>query len=224
MDHLSPALFDFLGDLERHNDKAWLDAHRERYQGHRREVIQFTAQLYDALAAVDVMPYLEPKKSVARINNNRKFHPQKPPYKDHFGIKIDRGPDKVGLYLHIHPREGFFGGGIHRPSRAMLEAVRRRIDQQGQDLVAAQARPGFQKRLGAIEGESLKVAPRDYSRDHPWIDWLRLKDFTFTRSLSQEDFCSPGLLEELSADFQAALPFLEFLDRARAELAASADE
>ena len=131
---------------------------------------------------------------------------------------IERGPAKVGLYLHIHPSEGFFGGGVYRPSREMLEAVRRLIDQRGAELHKAVSQKDFQRRFGAIEGERLKVAPRDYPRDHPWIDLLRLKDFTFTRSLSQADLCSEDLLPGLTNDFKAALPFLEFLDQAQETL------
>lgn len=217
MTHFTPALFAFLQELAVHNDKAWLDAHRERYQAHRQMVIHFTAALYDQLATVATMPWQDPKKSVARINNNRKFHPHKPPYKDHFGIMVHRGPDTAGLYLHLHPEEGFFGGGIYRPSRDTLAAIRAHIDQQGAELRAALHTEAFQGRFGNLQGDQLKVAPRDYAQDHPHIDLLRYKDFVFSRPLSRHELCSPKLLEELSADFAAALPFLHFLDAAMAQ-------
>lgn len=217
MDHLSPALFDFLEELAAHNDKDWLDAHRVRYQAHRREVIEFTAALYDQLATVDTMPWQDPKKSVARINNNRKFHPDKPPYKDHFGIMVNRGRGKAGLYLHIHPVEGFFGGGIYRPARDTLAAIRAHIDQRGNALQSALQTEAFQIRFGNLQDHQLKVAPRDYPKDHPHINLLRYKDFVFSRSLSRQQLCSPKMLNELSADFAAALPFLQFLDNALAQ-------
>lgn len=214
MTHFSPALFTFLKDLAAHNDKEWLDAHRARYQAQRQEVIDFTAALYDQLATVDTMPWQDPKRSVARINNNRKFHPDKPPYKDHFGIIINRGRRKAGLYLHIHPAEGFFGGGIYRPARDTLAAIRAHIDQRGAELRAALQTEPFRARFGTLQGDQLKVAPRDYPPDHPHIDLLRFKDFVFSRPLSPQQLGSPQLLEELSADFAAALPFLQFLDGA----------
>ena len=217
MMHFSPALFTFLKDLAAHNDKAWLDAHRARYQAQRQEVIAFTEALYDQLATVDTMPWQDPKKSVARINNNRKFHPDKPPYKDHFGIMVNRGPGKAGLYLHIHPAAAFFGGGIYRPARDIRAAIRAQIDERGAELRAALQTEAFRDRFGTLQGDQLKVAPRDYPRDHPHVDLLRYQDFVFSRPLSQRQLRSPQLLEALSADFAAALPFLQFLDTALAE-------
>lgn len=180
MTHFSPALFTFLKDLAAHNDKEWLDAHRARYQAQRQAVIDCTASLYDQLATVDTMPWKDPRRSVARINNNRKFHPHKPSYKDHFGIMVHRGPDTAGLYLHIHPAEGFFGGGIYRPPRDTLAAIRAHIDQRGAELRAALQTEPFRARFGTLQGDQLKVAPRDYAQDHPHIALLRYKDFVFS--------------------------------------------
>lgn len=191
-----------------------MDAHRSVYKKCRNEVIQFTGDLYDSLATVDTMPLVDPKKSVARINNNRKFHPDKPPYKTHFGLLIDRGEQTAGFYVHIEPGASFVGAGLHNPQKEKLDAIRRQIDRDGDRLDQLRQSDTFQERFGSIDGAELKTSPRDYDQDHPYIHLLRKKSFTVQAPIKQSDFTQGKALKKITAIYRDALPFMRFFDQA----------
>lgn len=211
---LQEETFDFLKDLAANNHKDWMDENRKRYQKQREQMIDLAQGIQDAFAAVDVMPLIEPRKMVARINNNRKFQPDRPPYKHNFGIMISRGDNKAGCFLNIEPGESFYGAGIYHPPKEQLDAIRNLIDLSGGRLEEIVKSPNFQKHFGEISGERLKTSPRDYEADHPYINFLRLKDFTVMQHYSDRAMLQDDFIEKLTQDFEASLPFLRFLDDA----------
>lgn len=216
MAYITSATFDFLRDLAAHNDKEWLDKNRGRYKTQRQNMIDLAAAIYDAFATVDTMPLTEPKKSVARINNNRRFHPDKPPYKTNFGIMINRGEGQCGFYLHVEPGQNFLGAGVYHPARETLDKIRHLIDQKGEELDRIIQQAEFNKTFGALGGDELKTSPRDYPADHPYIHLLRKKDFVVMKDLSNAEMMAEDLSVKLSQDFATALPFMRFIDEALA--------
>ncbi len=209
--------FQFLRDLQSNNSKEWMDTQRDRYHLHRDKVIDFAGAVYEAFASVEAMPVVEPKKSVARINNNRKFHPDKPPYKNSFAVMVSRGKEKCGFYIHIEPAASFIGGGIYHPGREKLEALRAHIDRAGAELERIINAKRFKEVYKKPEGDELKTAPRDYSVDHPYIHFLRKKDMIVKKEYHNQDFLQEGILQQLTEDYKAAVPFLNFIDEAFAK-------
>src|SRR5690349_3930735 len=101
------AALEFLGDLAEHNDKAWFDAHRDRYERAIKE---------PAIAFVEAMaPRIErlsPRlraiakgagSSISRMNRDTRFSADKSPYKDWVGMHFahERGKEAPGLHLHL---------------------------------------------------------------------------------------------------------------------------
>ncbi|MEL6898212.1 MAG: DUF2461 family protein, partial [Planctomycetota bacterium] len=62
-----------------------------------------------------------------------------------------------------------------------------------------------------LAGDSLKTAPRDYSKDHPMIEDLRRKDFIGLCTLPKETLISDTLLEDFMTRIKAARPLMVFL-------------
>lgn len=218
MAKLEAETFDFLKDLAANNHKDWMDNNRRRYQEQRERLIELAKLLQDSFATVDVMPFSEPRKMVARINNNRKFQPDKPPYKHNFGIMLNRGENKAGCFLNIEPGASFYGAGMYHPSKTQLDAVRNLIDLEGNRLEQIVNAPQFKKTFGEIQGERLKTSPRDFEADHPHIEFLRLKDFTVMQSFSDKEMLQSNLVDNLTQAFAISLPFLHFLDDGRAQV------
>ena len=63
----------------------------------------------------------------------------------------------------------------------------------------------------ALEGESLKRAPRGVDPDHPLIDHLKLKSFAATTSFTQDEACSADFIDTYAGACKVASPFAEFL-------------
>lgn len=211
---LHPDSFQFLTALAAHNHKDWLDQNRPWYQEVRQGLIDFAGQLHEAMATVAAMPMIEARRCVGRINNNRRFHPDKPPYKTHFGLMLKRGPGRLDFYLHLEPGASFVGAGLYHPAREPLLAFRQKVDREGARLTQISQAPALLKHYGAISGESLKRSPRDYPADHPYLDFLKLKDIVLTRAIPQSELFKESFLLRFRDYFAAALPLLEFLDEA----------
>jgi len=214
---LDQEVLSFLKDLAAHNNKDWLDEHRGRYHQQKEKVIQFTDHLYRHLTEIEALPLVNPKKSLTRINNNRKFHPDKPPYKTHFGLMIKRGERRSEFYLHLDPAGCFIGAGLYHPPRDILEVIRYHIHRTGGELSHIVEQPAFQQKFGGLHGDSLKTAPRDFPRDHPQIEFIRRKDFVVMQDYKDADMLSDQAFALIVESYRAALPLMQFIDAALAE-------
>lgn len=211
---LHPDTFNFLQNLAAHNHKEWLDANRAQYLSVRQGVIDFAGQLHDVMATVAPVPFTDPKKLVGRINNNRRFHPNKPPYKTHIGLMLKREAAQLDYYLHLEPGNSFAGTGLYHPPREALHAFRAKVDREGARLQEIVAQPPLQKFFGSLHGEALKTSPRDYTVDHPYLHFLRLKDITLMRPLRESEVFKSSFLSAFREHYAAALPFMKFVDEA----------
>lgn len=210
---LTPDIFEFLKALKENNSKEWMDANRAWYQQMREQMIAYAEVIQASFAEVYPMAFMDPRKYVARINNNRRFHPDKPPYKTHFALMVrHRGPGYSDFYIHLEPGNVMLATGIYHPDRDLLHALRHRIDQRGAELQAIAAEPAFVKEWGAIEGDRLKTAPRDYDPEHPHIEWLRHKDLIITQFVSESQICADAGVKRVQRAFETAIPFMEFVD------------
>jgi len=210
-----PETYQFLADLKENNTKEWMDANRKRYKSIREGLVDYAETLQQVFAEVYPMHMMDPKKYLARINNNRRFHPDKPPYKTNFALMVKRrGPGLSDFYLHIEPGNLFIGVGLYHPPRELLNALRDLIAVRGNELEAIEQAPEFQRIYGAFQGDKLKKAPKGFEVDHPYIELLRHKDLIIMKQLDEERIFTEKGLKEIKEAFAAALPFMDFIDEA----------
>jgi len=92
----------FLKQLQKNNNKEWMDANRKWYKEVRDDFIGWLNEMNTKLAEIDDEYYDTPgKKGINRINNNLMFHPNKPIYKDHFGAGLDKRPNTGDFYVEV---------------------------------------------------------------------------------------------------------------------------
>lgn len=211
---LDAELWQFLKELAAHNNKDWMEEHRAHYHRQKEKVLQFTAAVYEHLATVEYLPAPQPKKSISRINNNRKFHPDKPTYKTHFGVIIKRGMRNCEFYIHLEPEGCFLGAGVYHPPREVLNAIRYHIHDTGNRLGGIVSQAAFRQMFGALHGDSLKTAPRDFPKDHPQIELLRRLDFVVMRPVTQKEITHTEAYASITDTYRAALPLMSFIDEA----------
>ncbi|MEL6976743.1 MAG: DUF2461 family protein, partial [Bacteroidota bacterium] len=95
-------LIRFLKELQKNNNKEWMDQNRKWYHSVRNDFIHWLDSLNETMADLDDQYYDTPgKKGINRINNNLMFHPNKPVYKDHFGAGLDKAPNSADFYIEI---------------------------------------------------------------------------------------------------------------------------
>ena len=210
-------IYEFLRDLSDHNSKDWMDAHRDRYEEAKGIWIDTCSRLLNKLAEQDgFYRDMEPKDTIERINNNLLYHPERPTYKNNFGFAP--GEQKgTGLYVYVSPPYSFIAGGVHNPDNGMLRQIRARIDERGDELQKILDDGSFQTYFdGGLEEDpkKLKTSPKEYSGDHPHIQLLRRKNFTFSKRITQEDVLGDDFPELVAEAYGCMRPLLLFMREA----------
>ncbi len=222
-----PAAFQFLRDLKRHNDKAWFEANRDVYEQELREPMRQLVEALDArLSSIAPEIVGDPRRSMFRIHRDVRFSRNKSPYKTNAGAWLyhrDAGRKVgtvgegggAGFYFHIEPTTCFMAGGIWMPARPALLRIREAIAAQPRALPRLMRAPAFQRRFDGLRDEpKLHRVPRDFPRDHPAAEWLKLQSFTATASIAPSVVTSSRLVDRLCRDFEAVVPLVRWLNRA----------
>ncbi|MEM7342266.1 MAG: DUF2461 family protein [Actinomycetota bacterium] len=161
-------------------DKAWFDANRATYEA---QVVgpakSFVSAMGEALAdgfAPNIIAEPKTNGSIAPINNDLRFSPDKPPYKDHLLLKWWEGDDKKRsptLWVRITQDQiGFATGApIHDVERWRSLVA---DDAIGADLANALTALAKGRSLD-IDGQGYKKVPKPYDENHPRADLLRHK-------------------------------------------------
>ena len=213
-----PGLVRFLRDLERNNDRAWFETHRERYETEVREpALAFVRSM--ARHVETLSPHLSASDrkvggSLMRIHRDVRFSRDGRPYKTNLGIQFrhadGRDVHAPGLYVHVDPTTVFLGAGMWRPPAPELRAIREAIDGDPNGWMRAREGKAFRKDW-ELAGESLSRAPRGYPPDHPRIDDLRRKDHIAMSELTHADVTRPDLIPFVAGRFRTARPYMAWL-------------
>jgi uncharacterized protein (TIGR02453 family) len=216
----------FLRDLRVHNDRAWFEANRERYELARSAFLSLVASVLELLGEDEDLGGIGPEDCAFRIYRDVRFSKDKSPYKPNMGALMGRegrGSATRGYYLHVEPDgHSFLGGGLYQPSPAELASVRASIAADPSPLKRLISDPAFERLFGHLSGESLKTAPQGYPKDHPEIGLLRLKQYVVVRGLADEELLSPRLALEAAETYRAMRPFLACVDAMAAGRAGAA--
>jgi uncharacterized protein (TIGR02453 family) len=212
--------FDFLGELAENNNRDWFLANKDRYDGARGNVIEFTDALLKLMYKVDpsISPDLDPKKCVMRIYRDIRFSKNKTPYKNNFGISIPTSGPKLGgveYYMHIQPGKSFVAGGYWMPEAIHLKAIRQEIDYNAAELKTIIDDARFVKLFGDFRGQDrLKTVPREYNADNENIDLLKLKSFIVSHQFDNEQMMKHDAAGHVAQICEQIYPLNVFLKNA----------
>ena len=216
-----PALFRFLTELKRNNDRGWFQENKSRYEDVARgPAMEFIAAVAPGLARVSKHIRADPRPvggSLFRIHRDVRFSKDKSPYKTHVGIHLRHVAAKdahaPGFYLHLEPRQVFFGCGIWHPDTKTARRIREAIVERSGDWRKAVHAKRFRAQF-ELSGESLKRPPRDFDPEHPLIDDLKRKDFIAVKALKQSDVTQPDFATDFVKLCSQGAPLMRFLCKA----------
>jgi len=206
----------FLKELQKNNNKEWMDANRKWYKEVRNDYISWLDRMNTKLAAIDDEYYDTPgKKGINRINNNLMFHPNKPIYKDHFGAGLDKRPNTGDFYIEIGIERCMYAGGLWRPDSRRLRSIRDAIDYNGQELKNILTKKSFKQTFGGLwDYVKLTNAPKGFSSDHKHIDLLRNKTFAVATEFSTKEIFAADFEKNVIKVYKEMLPFRRYLNQA----------
>jgi len=219
--YFKPALFAFLRELRANNNRDWFQAHKPRYEADVREpALRFIADIGPALRKLSPHVVADPRPvggSLFRINRDIRFSADKSPYKTAVGMSFghDRGRDgpAPGFYLHLEPGESFAGGGIHVPDTPTLARIRDAIVADPAGWKRTVRAPRFAPAFTSM-GDTLKRAPQGYDPNHPLVEDLKRKSYTWHVMFTEADVCAAGFMDGFVEACRTANPFNRFLARA----------
>ena len=217
----APALFRFLRDLRKNNDREWFAAHKDVYERDVREpTLAFIAAFAPTLRKIS--PHLEADArpvggSMIRLHRDVRKSQDKRPYRTHVGIHFRYAGAAPGqapaLYLHLEPGDVLASAGIWRPDRARLSDVRDAIEASPAAWRRAVGGREFGRRW-AFWGESLARVPRGYDPEHPFAEDLKRKSFVAIASFGEREACADEFAAHLERAWRATAPLMRFLTQA----------
>lgn len=229
--HFTPASFRFLADLKQHNNKAWFEKNKARYEEDLKQpCLRFIADLAEPLQKISAHYVANPKPiggSLFRIYRDTRFSKDKTPYKSHAGMSFyhqatkatarasgantDAGRlDAPVFYLHLEPGACFIGGGLWHPQPDTVKRVRNYMVNNPASWKKVTRGPAFRK-VYELEGESLSRPPQGYDPAHELMSDLKRKDFVCTAELTQAQLCAPEAMKTVLKHFALAAPMLDWL-------------
>ncbi|MCO6509751.1 MAG: DUF2461 domain-containing protein [Aridibacter famidurans] len=210
----------FLAKLKKNNDRDWFNANKNEFLAAKDEFESAVEKLIAGIAGFDPSVIgTAPKDCLFRIYRDVRFTADKSPYKTAFGAYIAPGGRKSmnpGYYVHIEPKASFVAGGMHRPDAAELLAVRNVIASDPKALEKIEKQAAFRKYFDKIDShEKLKTAPKGFEKDHPAIEYLKLKGYTVSHEFKKDsEVKDPKFPVNAVRVFKAMNPLIEFLRKA----------
>ncbi|WP_119792899.1 DUF2461 domain-containing protein [Flavobacterium anhuiense] len=211
----------FLDDLKKNNNREWFQDNKKRYEVFKKDYHQLVSDFLDIMKPLDPsLELLEIKDCTFRINRDIRFSKDKSPYKSHLGVWMSagaKGANRSGYYVHIEKGGSFIAGGFYSPDAEELKKVRKEIAFFYDDLQEILNDKNFKKEFGSLdvnENNSLKSMPRGYEKDHPAIEFLKLKNFTASQTYDISEVTKKDFVKKMSEKLIALKPLNDFINRA----------
>jgi len=214
----TPETLRFLRALKRNNDRDWFKARKDRYEAYVRQpmiaVIERLALDFPRFAPEIVA---SPKTSLYRIYRDTRFSDDKTPLKIQASASfrwrgLARG-EGAGLYLEVHPRWVWMGGGFWAPPAPQLFALREHIAVTYPEIKTLARARRFRNVVGSLEGEKLTRVPRGFAKDDPAAEYLKFKQFLGGREFPAEFAMSAEFYPALIETYKALMPLIRFLNQ-----------
>lgn len=163
----------FLHELADHNDKAWFDANRERYERVLRGPMK---------GLIGELEGLFGPGKLFRQNRDIRFSKDKRPYKEWVAATVGGHRGEAARYVHLGRESMFIAAGAHQLDRERLIRFRQAVTAKTsgealETIVADLDAKGYE-----IGGKTLSRGPRDADPEHPRIELLKHTGITMARS------------------------------------------
>lgn len=217
------SFFAFFRELAVNNERAWFEANKPRY----KEMVvapclAFIEAVGPKLKKISPHFVADPRPnggSMFRIHRDARFSKDKSPYKTHAGLQFRHGFGKdahaPGFYLHLEPKQVFFGGGVWMPDAPALGKIRDAIVAKTPAWKKARNARSVIETFGDLSaGDRLIRAPKGYDPNHEMIADLRRKSFFVTTTATLKEAGDPSFVDQVFSAYTNAKPLMKFLTEA----------
>ena len=222
--YFTSAVFKFLRELEKNNDRPWFEANKERYIATIRDPAkEFIADFEPRLTNISDHFIADTRTnggSLMRPYRDTRFSKDKTPYKTNVGIQfrheIGKDVHAPGFYLHLEPGACFAGVGIWRPEAKVARKIRDSIFEDPDAWRKATKLKSFTDTwdLSVEDEDRLKRVPKEYGEDFVYADDVRMKSFIAGSRLTQKSVTAASFDNDLAKLFTKASNLTAFLCKA----------
>lgn len=209
--------YKFFEELKANNNRPWFAENKSRYDDIRAWWLEGMNRVHALVA--DAWPEVKYSNvKTFRVYRDTRFSLDKTPYKTHIGSTLapPRSTDvhSPGVYLEVGVPDTDSGvfAGIWAPENDVLRKLRKAIVDNIEEWEEIVKAPDFVSLYPDWFGERLKTAPKGWPKDHPQIEYLRLKHLGRYSAMTRSQFQSDEWPELMARRIVAAVPFLRFLD------------
>ena len=205
----------FLRRLEKNNDRAWFKAHKEEFDAVRKPWEQDMERLIGMMGDYDDnLRGLAVKDCVYRIYRDIRFSKDKSPYKTYFSGVLGKGGRHTVMssyYVHFQPGQLMLCGGVWWPEKPVLQRLRALIDAEPEEFTAIIKNPDITSRF-TWESDALKSVPKDYPKDHPMAEFLKMKEYILMMHPDESYFDCDDWVARVAEDLRPLKPLHDFLN------------
>lgn len=211
--------FKFFTELSANNNREWFNDNKIRFRENVQEPLaSFVEAMAPRLKKVSKHFVADPRLnggSVFRIYKDVRFSKDKTPYKNHGAVQFRHALGKdahaPGFYVHLAPKEIFYGGGIWHPPSPSLLQIREAIRDKSAAWAKATTGTAFRKRFDGVRGDGVTRQPRGFDIDHPMIEDIKRKSFFAMANGKPADAKKPSFCDDVEAAMKDAKPMMKFL-------------
>jgi uncharacterized protein (TIGR02453 family) len=210
--------FMFFNDLKKNNNRDWFSANKPRYyESVVNPMGEYIVSIGPQLKRISPFYKADPRPhggSMFRIYRDTRFSNDKTPYKTHaachFRHEAGRDAHAPGFYMHIETDRVSIGGGIWRPPAKQLGQIREFIT-DNPSAWEKLTKSSAVKKMGGIQGDSLKRPPRGYDADARHVEDLKRKSFFLMSEADPKLALSPQLITESARVFRSVAKLNHFV-------------
>ena len=217
-------ILDFLRDLEKNNNREWFNSHKKQYQSVLKKWYAFCESLIAEIGCFDKdIALLTIKECTYRIYRDTRFSKDKSPYKTHFGVFLAKGGKKsmhAGYYFHIgtgnsseYPHVHMLASGNYCYDNKAVKILREDISDEWETFSTSILAKVNHLFIPDTEG-ALKRVPKEYDKNAPYADWMRMKSFCLTAKTDDNFILQDNLAQRVAELFKTTKPFIDYINRA----------
>jgi uncharacterized protein (TIGR02453 family) len=202
--------FAFLNKLKKNNHRDWMQENKKEYLANEKMLKEFYTSIENKLNIEDEISKLK----VFRINRDVRFSKDKTPYNVHRSASFSRaGAHRRGsYYLRLEPGKSAMAGGFFSPESPDLLRIRREFEMDSSEIREILSNKDFNKAFGGFNQEyKVKTAPRDFNKEDPNIDLIKLKSYYVSHSFTDAEVFSKDFEENLMHHFLLLRPYFNYM-------------
>jgi len=210
MSRIPKSAFKFLKSLKKNNNRDWMQENKKEYLSNEKSLKQFYSAIESNLNRADEISKLK----VFRINRDLRFSKDKTPYNVHRSASFSRAGvhRRGGYYLRLEPGNSMMAGGFFSPESADLLRIRKEFEMDASAIREILNEKEFKKAFRGFNQEyAVKTAPRNFDKEDPNIDLIKLKSYFVVHHFTDDEVFSENFEENLTNHFLLLRPYFDYM-------------